>query len=369
MNVSHFSSIDAFNAPTKSANSVNTERQALEAIANFLDGVPNVHVEEIDSDDMPSIRGVGNDFLIHSRFGDKPLLFAVEVKASGQPRNVRDAAFQLQRYRRDGRSDAISIVMAPYLPSQARDVCREEEVGYLDFLGNTFIAFDTIYIERDVAGRPEPEKRALRSLYKPKSARVLRALLADPGRAWRTIKIAETVKVSVGLVSQISIKLREQGWAVQRDDGLVLTDPDALLDDWAEHYAPPRGEEHRCYTPYHGDELADRLRSLVTAKGGFALASYLAAEWLAPYARDPNTYLYADEPGFADVKAALDLRPAPPGANIVIVIPENDVVLRDAQPVTEGLLATSLVQTYLDLIHAGDRGAEGAEHLRRERLA
>lgn len=171
------------------------------------------------------------------------------------------------------------------------------------------------------------------------------------------------------MVSQVSIKLREQGWAEQNDDGLVLTNPVALLDDCAEHYDPPRSEEHRCYMPHHGDELADRLRSLVHAKGTIVFAPYSAAEWLAPYARHPNSYLYADELGFAEAKATLNLRPALRGANIVIVIPEGDDVLRDAQHVTEALLATSPVQAYLDLIHAGDRGAEGAEHLRRERLA
>lgn len=128
----------------KTSNSVNAERKALEAIADFLDGVSNLQLDGIEHDDMPSLRGAGIDFLIHSQLGSKPLLLAVNMKASGQPRNVRDAAFRLQRYRREGRSDAIPAVMAPYLSPQARNVCREEEVGYLDFQGNARIAFDTI---------------------------------------------------------------------------------------------------------------------------------------------------------------------------------------------------------------------------------
>lgn len=348
-------------------NSLNAERQAIRVIEQLLDPLPTLQIESIDHE-AGAMRDAGVDFVISARHGKKPVVIVVEVKTMGQPRSVREAAQQLHRYLRAGHSTAIPIVMAPYLSPQAREACRQEEVGYLDFLGNALIAFDSVYIEKEVADRPEPVRRALRSLYKPKAARILRALLAEPGRQWRTAELAQEAGVSAGLVSTVGAKLREHGWAEQTEHGLALTEPDELLDTWSENYEPPRGEEHRYYTALHGDALTDALRGLQLEEGRVALASYSAAQWLAPYTRHPNSYFYADEKGLAALKRLLGLSDAPKGGNVVVVVPEDDGVLADAQPVAEALVATSPVQTYLDLAHSGDRGEEGARHLRQQLL-
>lgn len=348
-------------------NSLNAERQAIRAIEQFLDPLPNLQIDHIEHEGR-SLRDAGIDFVISARNGETPVIIVVEFKNRGQPSIVRDAAQQLRRYLRTGHASAIPIVMAPYLSPQARDAAREEEVGYLDFLGNGLIAFDTVYIEKEVAERPETVRRELRSLYKPKAARILRALLAEPGRQWRTAELAHDAGVSAGMVSTVGAKLREYGWAEQTDHGLALTEPDELLDAWRENYEPPRGEEHRYYTAFHGEKLTDRLRALQLEEGRVALASYSAAQWLSPFTRHPNSYFYADVKGLEALKRVLDLSEAPKGGNVVVVIPEDDGVLADAQPVGDGLVATSPVQTYLDLAHAGDRGEEGANHLRHHLL-
>lgn len=43
---------------------------------------------------------------------------------------------------------------------------------------------------------------------------------------------------------------------------------------------------------------------------------------------------------------------------------DDDGVLDDARAVAPGLIATSPVQTYLDLMTGGERGVEGAAHLK-----
>jgi len=352
----------------KHPSAVNTERQAAEVIEKFLDHIPHVRIEGIDREDDRSSHDGGVDLIVTARFGEKHLLIVVEVKPNGQPRTARHAAQSLHRYRRMQGADVIPVFMAPYLSPQAREVCREEQIGYLDFVGNALIAFETVYIERAVADQPMPERRAIRSLYKPKSARILRRLLAEPGRHWRTAELAEAAKVSVGLISQVSKKLREHSWAEQVEQGLALIDPNALLDSWAENYEPPGGEVYRCYTTLHGKAVADKLHGLMFSDGRAALASYSAAEWLAPYARHPNTYIYADQRGYEGISELLDLREAKRGHNVVITVPDEDGVLDDACSTADGVSTTSPVQTYLDLMHAGDRGKESAEHLRSERL-
>lgn len=352
----------------KVRDSLNIERHAAQVIEEFLTHLPGLQLEHIDRNSLVGTPDIGIDLVVKGTFAGQPLLLAVEVKHSGQPRNVRQAVHQLQRYLRDSHSHAVPVIMAPYLSPQSRAACKEEQVGYLDFMGNALIAFDAVYIEREVSGRPEPERRALRSLYKPKAARLLRRLLAEPGRSWRTAELAEAAKVSAGLVSTVSSRLREHGWVEQTERGLVLIAPNDLLDSWVEHYEPPRGEEHRCYTTLHGTALSDRLREPMMEKGRTALASFSAAEWLAPFTRHPNTYFYADETGLDALRRALHLKDSPKGANVIIVVPEEDGVLDDALQVAGGLVATSPIQTYLDLKHAGDRGQEGADQLRSQLL-
>jgi hypothetical protein len=352
----------------KTYESLNIEKRAAQVIEDFLNHLPNLLIKHIDRVGETRTRENGVDLIIEGRFAGKPLHLVVEVKSNGQPRVVREAAYQLHRHLRDTQTQGVPIVMAPYLSPQAREACKEERVGYLDFMGNAHIAFDTVYIEREVARRPEPERRLLRSLYKPKSARILRRLLSEPKRSWRTAELAEAAKVSAGLVSTVGARLREHGWAEHTDQGLALVAPNDLLDSWAENYDLPRGEEHRCYTTLHGSALFDSLRGLAIEKGRTALASFSAAEWLAPFVRHPNTYFYADEAGLAALIRILGLKDAPKGANVIIVIPEEDGVLDDARQVADGLVATSPIQTYLDLMHAGDRGQEGAAQLRSQLL-
>lgn len=349
----------------KPHNAVNVERQAAEELAAFLAALPNMTDAQVTRQGSEDSRV---DIVAEGRFSGRPLRLAVEVKGNGQPRTVRDAAVQLRRYIGDGDSEIIPVVMAPYFSRMARGVCREEGVGYLDFMGNALIASGSIYIDREVPGQPQPERRALRSLYKPKSARILRCLLKDPNRHWRTAELAEAAQVSVGLVSNVGSALRDRTWAHQTDEGLSLADPGALLDSWAENYEPPRGEEFRRYTTLHGSALVERLHALVRSDGRAALASFSAAQWLAPFVRHPNTYFYADEAGLAHLDRLLDAKPASQGANVIIVVPEDNGVLSDAIRVADGVMVTSPVQTYLDLRQSGDRGQEGAEELRRRLL-
>lgn len=343
------------------------ERRAAKVLEAFLSSIPGLAIKQLERE--PDLAQAARPDLVATlSYAGKPLVLVVEVKGSGQPKIVREAARQAQRAIAHAGSNAVPMIMAPYLSEQAQDVCRDEQVAFLDFMGNSRVSFGTVYVERRVEGRPEPERRALRSLFKPKSARILRAMLHMPDRHWRVVELAHDVEVSLGLVSTVGKALRERDWADQDEEGLYLTDPDRLLDAWAHDYEPPRGEEVRLYTHLHGKQLVEKLKGLTPGDGRVALASYSAAEWLAPYARHASSYFYADERGLGSLQTLLALSTPPRGANVVIRVPDDDGVLRDAQRVADGVVATSPVQTYLDLLHAGERGQEAAKHLREELL-
>lgn len=356
-----------FNVSMNRHETVKIENEAARVFEKLLRDIPRLEMMQVEREAAVG-RDEQVDIIVTAHYADKPLTFVIEVKSNGQPRMMQSAALQLKHYIDGQDDDFVPVVMAPYMSALARDVCRREGVGYVDFLGNAHIAVDTIFIDRQVAERPKPERRALRSLFKPKSARILRMLLHDPRRSWRVAELAEEAKVSIGHVSTVGSALRERGWAEMGGAGLTLTDPDDLLESWADSYEPPQGKEVRRYSHLQGKALADRLRSLPMSGGRAVLASYSAADWLAPYVRQQTTYLYADEAGFNALASGLDLAPAAKGANVVVRIPDEDGVLDDVVEVSDGIFATSPVQTYLDLMNAGERGQEGAQHLRAKLL-
>jgi hypothetical protein len=129
-----------------------------------------------------------------------------------------------------------------------QEFCRSENVGYLDFEGNAHIVFGPIYIERATANRPQVEKREFRSLFKPRSAQVLRVLLRTPKRPWKLSELADQSGVSIGHVSNVRNALIDREWAVFGDAGIQLTSPEALLNAWRESYRISAAEELKFYT-------------------------------------------------------------------------------------------------------------------------
>lgn len=311
------------------------------------------------------------DVVAHVDAFGKSQVLVCEVKSSGQPRHVRMGLLQLRSYLDQYGKEAVPVFIAPYLSSHAQALCREQDVGFLDFEGNVRLAFDGVFIERQVASKPVAEKRELRSIFKPKSAQVLRVLLREPNRPWRVADLANAADVSLGHVSNVRTGLLDREWAQVSKDGLQLSEPDTLLDAWRDAYEPPHASRQGFYTTLHGSALDDAARRVLRKDGTSGLAvyaSFSAAQWLAPFGRTGMHNFYADEQGLALLQSSLKLSPASKGENVVVSVLDDDGLFRDAMEAAPGAFCTSPVQTYLDLAHAGERGREAADHLRRERL-
>jgi hypothetical protein len=244
-------------------------------------------------------------------------------------------------------------------------------VSFLDLEGNVRLVFDGIFIERSVTNRPAVERRELRSLFKPKSAQVLRAMLRDPVHAWRVAELAKSAGVSLGHINNVKVGLLDREWGEVSDNGLFLSEPDMLLDAWRDAYEPPAGKRVSFYTTLHGGAFDNAVRQVLrveSEKGQAVFASFSAAQWLAPYARTGTQYFYADEAGVRRLEAALTLSSPSRGENIIVTIPKDEGLFRSAVEPAPGAVCTDSVQTYLDLVVAGERGREAAEHLRHELL-
>lgn len=323
----------------------------------------------------------GADLALELREGERRWTLVCELIPSGEPRHLRAAALQARERasRLDASGPAYPVVVAPFISGTSGALCRELGVGYADLAGNCRLAFGGIYIEKSVAGNPFHVKREQRSLFAPKSARVLRIMLGAPARPWKVAELAERAGVSYGQVSKLRQALLDREWAVGRWGGVQLAQPRVLLEEWQRSYTPLRKARNRYYTLLHGEALQQALREVFllsarddtapAAEGGqVLLGAYSAARWLAPYARVAGEYFYADSAGEARLKAVLKLEPVAKGENISIDLASDDGVFQETIEAAPGLHCTGLIQTWLDLSAAGERGTEAARHLFDERI-
>jgi hypothetical protein len=345
------------------------ELRAVEALTRLLDEVPIIELKAVKASTLVGNRQI--DVLVCIDVAGHPHTLVCEVKSDGNPRHVPLALLELgQRVASIG-TDATPVLIAPYLSPKAQELCKTFGTGYLDLEGNAKLVFDSVFIERHVATKPATERRELKSIFKPKAAQVLRTMLRDPQHTWRVTELAEAAGVSLWHVSNVRTALLDRDWAGLDPGGLFLTAPDALLDAWRDVYDPPVGVRTEFYTTLHGkafEEAVRRAPCIDDQAGNAVLASFSAAQWLAPYARTGSHFFYTDETGLDLLKQTLKLSPAAKGANIIVSRLSDKGIFRDTVEPSPGIFCTSPVQTYLDLSCAGERGVEAAEHLRLQKL-
>jgi hypothetical protein len=344
-------------------------RRAEEHLRNVLVEVPFLTLPNFESVAEESSRA---DFTVPVDAASDHWLLVCEVKNLSQPRQVREAAYNLRHHLLSlPNRKAYGILIAPYLSEESIAVLRKESLGYLDFAGNCFLSFGSVFIERRGTPNPAIRRRGLREIFAPKASRVLRVLLQDPEQPWRVIDLAKSAGVSLGQVSNVRRALLNREWAYVDAGGLQLKDPRVVLDAWRTEYKAPVAEEKHYYTLLHSESLDSALRTAfktADADQHLLLASFSAARWLAPFARMAGHFFYADTAGEALLKDALQLDNVARGANVTVIEPKDDsVFIGRTQPV-DGLWSTGPLQTYLDLWNAGERGREAADQLRADIL-
>lgn len=347
----------------------NLETQAAQALRILLEQVSAIELLEIQHPVSGPDQGM--DMVACMNVSGRRHDLVCEVKSTGQPRHVRTALLRLRNAVAHHGREATPVFIAPYLSPEAQAMCREQGIGFLDFEGNARLVFDSVFIERQVATKPVADRRELKSLFKPKSAQVLRVMLRNPRQAWRVTDLAQAAAVSLGHVSNVRAGLLDREWAKVSEEGLFLSEPEALLDEWRDAYEPPAAQSLTFYTTLHGSAFEEAARRALHAKDGAgqaAFASFSAAHWLAPYGRTGTQYFYADEDGLERLHSILKLAANSKGENVVVSLLKDSGLLRDTEEPAPGAICTGAVQTYLDLANAGERGREAADHLRRERL-
>lgn len=315
------------------------------------------------------IGGQHADLVVRFTLGERDYTLVVVVSSLGQPRQIRAAVTRLAELRR-ALAGVHPVAAASYIGPQSARILKSNNLGYVDLAGNCLLAFDSVLIEKEGKRNLRPSTRPLRSLFAPRATRVVRVLLVEPARAWRLEELAHAAQVSLGHSHNVIKRLEELAWA-ERDatQRIRLAKPADLLDAWCDSYSWRANGITSYLAPERPTRrfMADAARAALGLGRRYAFTLNAGASLVAPRVRIPiiHCYLEGDPGPFAQ---ALGLRPSSEADGTVHVLEPYDPGVFYGVLEKGGLAVVCLPQLYADLLHWERRGAEQAEHLRREAM-
>jgi len=336
--------------------------KALEAVLQRVPGIGSLDVErEVDIGEKKL------DAVVHAHLsGLGSQRWVVELKSRPvEPNLARLIALDLGEAVAKLHAD-YAVLVAPFVSERSAEILKEAGVGHCDLSGNCYLASGPLLVDRSGRANAFARQARHRSLFTAGAERVLRAVLdpAHVGRGWTVRELAEAAwpGISIGHAHKVAKALETQEFLRRDSNGLAVKEPEKLLGAWAVEYRANRNEEHRYYSPHHGDELRERFTELVTDERRAgplgAIASFSAAELLAPHVRQHRFFAYwlGD---LSVLERRLELKAVGSGENVVVRVPYDEGVL---YPSPESRLpVTCPVQTYVDLRSSSGRGEEAAQ--------
>jgi hypothetical protein len=279
-------------------------------------------------------------------------------------------------------SKNISRVLAmPFVSPRMAGLCQEHEWSWFDLAGNCRLNIPGVLVIERTGNQPvRVQHRAGANLSTPESGRIVRALLApeNVGQRWTQrdmvthfAKLSPPVTApSLALVNKIVQHLRDQAFVEQLPNrGFRVRDYEGLLQAWSGAYRLDRHARRQYFTLLQGRSLQEKLKTLdPEGRGRLAYAAFSAADFQAAHVRQPKTWLYVERHFEDEFRSALETKAVDSGENLIVLIPEDAGVFYRLEPAPNRLACTNLVQTYVDLAHAGGRGNEAAEALLQQRL-
>ncbi len=335
------------------------EAAARQALWDCLEEIPFLQLREVSED----VNISGPDFRLDIRINNRALKLVAEYKSSGQPRLAREASLQIKNWVENGLG-IYGVFLAPYISPASAEICQKAGVGYMDLAGNCLLSFENVFIKREGKPNSDIQKRELRSLYSPKAERILRVLLSKPKENWRTETMAEAARVSYGQVSNVKKLLIDRDWIRPQENGLQLSNPKELLDEWAGQYQFQRNKVLDFYAMNEVNEAEYLLAEACRQQDRqYALTAFSGAARIAPVVRYQRVAAYV-EGDIDELTNSLGWKLVSSGANINLLTPYDEGVFFDARD-TKGVVLATPVQIYLDLQAQHGRGEEAAQAIRK----
>ncbi|MDQ7783685.1 MAG: type IV toxin-antitoxin system AbiEi family antitoxin [Desulfomonilaceae bacterium] len=298
------------------------------------------------------------------------LVFVVEWKGSGRSAAISAAMEQVRNRAKGIDGVVVPLVAVPFMGEVGRRRCADAGVSWMDLSGNSRIFAPGLRVL--IEGKPNRYKQRGRpsTVFAPKSSRIPRWLLMHATQPLSRREIARATGMDEGYTSRIVSRLEDDGLVVGDDNGTIRPrDPDLLLDAWREAYDFSKHHLIRGHVAARaGDALLRQLADVLNHGPVSYAATGLAAAWLLDHFvgfRLATLYL-AEEPS-TELLSALSFRSEARGANVWLVIPNDEGVFHGATKLG-GIRCVHPVQAYLDLGAHTERAEEAAQKLRSEHL-
>lgn len=257
-------------------------------------------------------------------------------------------------------ADRPLLVTSRYLSRSVREVIEDEGASYVDQTGNVRVVLDEpglFVLTSGATSNPWPEKRRL-SLRGTKAGRVVCALAgAAPPAGVR--ELAAAAGTDPGYVSRLLRLLDTEALVDRTGRGRVeRIDWRKLLVRWSEE--APLESRATMSTWLAARQLKSLWDSLRRADFPYLVTGSGVAAGIAPIAPTRLASIYVEDPEAAS--EALGLRPADAGANVVLLQPNDEALLADADS-RDGLHTAPLPVVVADLLGGPGRSPAEAESL------
>lgn len=356
-----------------------TERLLIERFVDALREVPDVEADIDPGESVGKHGDRGHDAQIDLHVAGKSFVLLIEARKVVFPRDVRQVIWQFREAshaRQKGEGEApLSLLVAESISPGAKELLRNERVGYYDSGGSLFLPAQGAYLYIE---RPPPKTlaKSVRALFAGRRAQVLHTLLIRHQDWFGVKELAQQAMVSPATASQVLTELERFDWLVTRGQGPSkerhLCEPAALLDAWTKQFPAIRPPIlRRYYVPgTKADALAARIGQVFDAHDvQYAVSHEVAAQCYAPFLSNVSqvrvrVLIEANaDAAISDLGAHV----VSEGANLAIIEARSPGELLFRERVG-GLWLASPIQIYLDLLRGEGRSKEMAEHFRKERI-
>jgi len=312
------------------------------------------------------------DGILELKWGERSLLFLIQVKTVATPRAMVEAGKQLK-----AASDPLGLqpmLIYPYLSEERLLKIEENGLNALDMCGNGTVRTSEVSIWRSGQPNQFKERAKPRNPYRGDSSVFARCLLLreqfESLTELREFAISKTPLnrregesegLALATASRAVDALEEFLVVVREQRKIRLIDKSTLLDGLKKDYRPPEGNRILGRTSLTPQEIWARLEA-EGATGSFAsvatglssAASYRALSGVTVLS------LYV-----TDLVRAKDLIPLDEGrafANIELIEERRPLVYFDARKTADGIWS-SPIQCWLELANGGPRDQEASQIL------
>jgi hypothetical protein len=356
-----------------------TARQLVEQFVEALRALPEVRADLQPGSWVTSGPDPGYDAKVDLWVASKSVTLLVEAKKSLYPRDARQLLWRLKEFRNrwahGSTKEIIPLLLAVSISPGAKELLKEERVGYFDSGGSLYVPAEGAYLYVE---KPPPKSlmKSMRSLFSGRRSQVLHALLMRRTEWFGVKELATLAEVSSATASQVLTDLDRSEWLESRGQGpnkeRHLREPTALLDGWTKQLATMRAPFMRRYyvSSVRTEELMQRLDQVCAARGAeYAITHEVAGQRYAPFLSNiaqVRARLLAG-PAAEQAIGDLDARVVNEGANLFVIDVKTSGELLFRERV-DGAWLASPVQVYLDLMRSEGRSKELAQHVREERI-